>query len=310
MKTKRHLLKEVNKALYIVHVPIHSSRTAFYEKPLCTQSWMRGRVSLLSPPNHESKGPEFPFSPLTELAKLCYAAKAGFFLDQGFPIWAERHQMSPVMYTEGDEVKEKVLQTNLSVKEKHIFIYRENRALGRKGDSEQWKTILENLANWERAPPNYKGWSEYWIGLIRIESWRIGDVCKSFGSLSLLPNQFSWPDCWQRSFWHLFAKTFANTVFCWVTRALVPVCPKQQKFLYSFQLPNWTNWNYFLSFLQSPEQFFLEKWAITLPNHCQTGWRGMGRQLEEERYQTPEGGAEGLWLENRNRLMYFLDTHI
>lgn len=95
----------------------------------------------------------------------------------------------------------------------------------------------------------------------------MGDVCQSFGSISLLPNQFSWWGVWQCSFCHLLAKILIDTVLCWVTWALVPVSPKQQKFLSGAQMHHWKNLKHFLSPLKTPKQllFLVKKWIAAKP---------------------------------------------
>lgn len=121
----------------------------------------------------------------------------------------------------------------------------------------------------------------------------MGDVCQFFGSISLLPNQFSW----QHSFWHLLAKILIDTVLCWVTGAFVSVSPKQQKFLSGPQMHHQTYLKCFLSPLEAPkQQLFLVKKQIAAKRAGEGGRQigGVSSRNQGDQKVLEEGKVESM----------------
>lgn len=143
-KTKRHLSKEMNRVLYILHVPIHSASISFL-RTYCAPGpeWGIGFLFYLFPimnPNDH----KFPFS-LVRVHKTVLWTTEMIFLTPGFSHFGLRaSDVSNYLHRRLWNERKKVLQINLPLREKYIW---KMEPWGwREGSEQKETTILQNPA--------------------------------------------------------------------------------------------------------------------------------------------------------------------
>lgn len=182
--TKRHLSKEMNRVLYILHVPIHLASISFL-RCYCVPGPEWGvefpfyLFPIVNPNDHE-----FPFS-LLRIHRTALGTTEMIFLVPGFSHFGLRasdvsNYAHRRLWTKGE-----TCPANKLTFMREIQTEQSPRG-GRRGGKQRETTSLQNPAHQERIWRNHKGWNEYFHQVNQAVSRRMGDGCQSLGPINFV----------------------------------------------------------------------------------------------------------------------------